>query len=397
MRYWGCFAVLALVLLPSSSGLTAERTWTDVKGRQMRAEFLREAGGTVTFLKDGKPVDFPLADLSERDQQAVRDLAAGKPVADEPSPAPTSNPALPAAAVPSEPAAEAGTGVKKPIPFVNRVWTDKFGNQSQARFVRMFGNGVVLAKTNKQSVTVAFYELTSEDQDYVRELLASRGQEALIPPPPPPPPVESPPSPPSPPSFSPPSFPRPSFSPPPFQGGGSSFAEAARQRAEESRQRMEQLQQESRQRMEQQRQEQAQRDAERAQKRQEDLERSRQELEAARQNETVGECLSCKGKLTRAQTEQGTCPHCGVNWQFEVDAFGHRKPIFHATSGSGASGGNAVGGNAPKLDPATIAQARKIFVIGVVVVGVLGMFAVVVFVAITIAAAGSAKSRQKFY
>jgi len=173
-------------------------------------------------------------------------------------------------------------------------------------------------------------------------------------------------------------------------GSGSSFAEEMRQRAEQQRQ-------EFQERMEQQRQEQAQRNAERAQKIQEDMERRRQEAEAARQNETVGECLSCKGKLTQAQTEQDTCPHCGVRWDFEVDAFGHRKPIYHASSGSTNSGGSANGGSASKLDPATIAQARKLFVIGVAVVGVLGMFAVVVFVAITIAAAGSAKNRQKFY
>src|SRR4029079_6632172 len=98
--------------------------------------------------------------------------------------------------------------LRKPILFTNRVWTDKFGNQTTAKFVRMFGPGVVLYKTNKQTITVAYYELTSEDQDYVKELLGSRGQEALIPPPPPPP-VEAPPAapaPPSPPSFSPPTF-----------------------------------------------------------------------------------------------------------------------------------------------------------------------------------------------
>jgi len=79
-----------------------------------------------------------------------------------------------------------------------------------------------------------------------------------------------------------------------------------------------------------------------------------------------------------------------VTWQFEVDSFGRKKRIYNASTTGSSSGTPA------KLDPATMAKARQFFVIGVVVVGVLGMFAVVVFVAITIAAASGAKRQRRY-
>ncbi len=392
LAYW-CVGLAA-------SAAAAERTWTNVKGQTMRAEFVREVDGDVTFLINGKLVTIALATLAERDRQIVRDLAAGKPVPDEPAPAvppaPAPNPfeTTPAANQSNQP--KAADAAKKPLPIAARVWTDRFGNQSTAKFVRMNGANVVLMRGNKP-INVPFYQLTSEDQDYLRELLASRGQEAQIPPPPPKPAEPSDPPPESPaPSFPrpAPSFPSPGPSfpsfptPPSFGGGGSDF----QQRMDEQRQRAEQQRQEMMDRIEQQRQEREQRDAENRQKYQEDLERRRQEAEEARQNETVGECLSCKGQLTRAQTELDACPHCGVTWQFEVDSFGRKKRIYNARAL------NPSGGSGPpaKLDPATMAKARQFVVIGVVVVGVLGMFAVVVFVAITIAAASGAKRQRRY-
>jgi DNA-directed RNA polymerase subunit RPC12/RpoP len=47
--------------------------------------------------------------------------------------------------------------------------------------VRIFGSNVVLSRGGR-SVTVKFYELIEADQQHLRELLASRGQEAMIPP-----------------------------------------------------------------------------------------------------------------------------------------------------------------------------------------------------------------------
>lgn len=175
---------------------------------------------------------------------------------------------------------------------------------------------------------------------------------------------------------------------------------------EEMRQRREQQQQEMQQRLEQQRQEQEQRFAEARQKIEEDRERQRQEAEERRQaaeerrqNEQVGECLSCKGKLTRAQTEQETCPHCGVKWDYEVDAFGHKRPIMKTTSTVAISPprAGAPAASPRKVDPAVVARISRFIVIGVVAVGLLVVMAIVVVVGISIIAASGSKPKQKFY
>jgi len=413
MCRFGWTSILCLTgLVAAASG--AERTWTNTAGRTMKAEFVREVDGEVTFLKDGQLVTIPLTTLSERDQQIVRDLAAGKPAPEEPavsapaasSPAAASAPAASSPATPAAPNPAAPAGERKPLPIVNRVWTDRFGNQTTAKFVRMHGGNVVLTRANK-TISLPYYDLTSEDQEHLRELLTSRDQEAQIPPPPPkpvePPPDQSPAPRPAPagpppgafqpPGFTPPSFPPPSFPSPPSFGGGNS-------RMDEFRQQAEQRHQEFLQKIEQDRQEREQRAAEGRQKYQEEQERRRQEQEAARQNEIVGECLSCKGKLTRAQTDLDNCPHCGITWEFEVDSFGHKRRIYNPTAGGSTSTPGAASvptSSSPpvQLDQATVAKARQFFIIGVVVVGVLGMFAVVVFVAITIAAASGAARRQR--
>jgi hypothetical protein len=165
-----------------------DRVWTDSTGRTMRAEFVREIDGEVTFLRDGKIVTLPLERLSDRDQQIVRDLAAGKPLPEDPAPvapAPVTENSATADSPPTAVQPAESTAVKsltsKPVPIENRTWTDIHGNQVTGKYVRIFGSNVVLLRGGK-SVTVKFYELSSEDQEYLRELLTSRGQEGLIPP-----------------------------------------------------------------------------------------------------------------------------------------------------------------------------------------------------------------------
>lgn len=189
------WAAIAILICLCSALRAKERIWTSADGRTMLAEFVRELDGEVTFLRDGKIITLSLDRLSPRDQQIVRDLAAGKSVPDDPAPTPA--PLIPA---PVTPAAEASAPTKdppaettpaesppvkplisKPIPIESRTWTDVFGNQVTGKYVRIFGSNVVLLRGGK-SVTVKFYELSSEDQQYVRELLTSRGQEGMIPP-----------------------------------------------------------------------------------------------------------------------------------------------------------------------------------------------------------------------
>ena len=75
------------------------RTWTDTSGRTLRGEFVRELGDEVALLVDGKLVTIPLDKLSPRDRDAVRELAAGRDVPDDPPPMPS--PASPKARPPT--------------------------------------------------------------------------------------------------------------------------------------------------------------------------------------------------------------------------------------------------------------------------------------------------------
>jgi hypothetical protein len=356
-----------------------ERVWTDTQGRTMRAEFVREVAGDVTFLKDGKLVTMPLERLSESDRQIVRDLVVGKTVgadvasdsgrpltaqaptagtsAAPPSsvePSPFDGPAKPALAPPASGESPARSLAKKAIPLVNRVWTDVSGNQTTAKFVRVTGGNVVLSLRSGRAVSVRFYDLTVADQDYVKELLTSRGDESQIPPPPPATlPADAAPSAPAaepdraPASGSPPLSPPPGVPQRPPIGGASAMMEEMRQRAEQQRQEMHQ-------RLEQHRQEMSKR-----------MEESHQQLAEM-----------------RGQTRLGQEPDQGA--------------VGSATTGGTNSAESNDKAPSTTLDPKTIADARRILVISFVVAGVIGIVAVVVFVATTIAA-GSSVSRQRRY
>jgi hypothetical protein len=173
-------AVLVLIgLLLAGPILAKERTWTHSDGRQMKAEFVREIDGEVTFLKDGKLVTFPLDQLSEKDRQIIRDLTMGKPIPDEDTGA---SPA-PAGSGTREPAASGGdstTPSRPKITIENRTWTDDRGNKTAGKFVRINGNDVVLNRSGR-TLTISFYSLSEEDQQYVRDVLTQQGKEDLIP------------------------------------------------------------------------------------------------------------------------------------------------------------------------------------------------------------------------
>lgn len=204
-----CGWLIVALLLAIAVGATAkERVWTSSDGRTMRGEFVRELDGEVTFLVGGKLQTVPLDRLSERDQQIVRDLAAGKEVPDDPTPA-TAPSSVPAAGDPFAPRADdpfAGPPTGKNPPAdesrkpadleptgdapsltknrpkapVSRVWTDNQGRLTTGKFVRIFNGNVVLTRAGGP-VTIPFFDLTEADQQYVKDLLTSRGEEALIP------------------------------------------------------------------------------------------------------------------------------------------------------------------------------------------------------------------------
>jgi len=172
-----CYVLVLFGVLLAGPVLAKERTWTHADGRQMKAEFVREIDGEVTFLKDGKLITFPLDKLSEKDQQIIRDLTMGKPVPDE-----DAGTASAGAASSSSPAASGDS--KKPatakITIENRTWTDDRGNKTTAKFVRINGNDVVLNRSGR-TLTVSFHSLSEEDQQYVRDVLTQQGKEDQIP------------------------------------------------------------------------------------------------------------------------------------------------------------------------------------------------------------------------
>ncbi len=198
--------IVALLLVIAVGATAKERVWTSSDGRTMRGEFVRELDGEVTFLVGGKLQTVPLDRLSERDQQIVRDLAAGKEVPDDPmpveSPAPAAgdpfapsaddpfasppagkNPPASATRRPAdvEPAGDAPSLTKnRPKAPVSRVWTDNQGRLTTGKFVRIFNGNVVLTRAGGP-VTIPFFDLTEADQQYVKDFLTSRGEEALIP------------------------------------------------------------------------------------------------------------------------------------------------------------------------------------------------------------------------
>src|SRR5439155_21701520 len=64
--------------------------------------------------------------------------------------------------------------------IVDRSWTDTTGYQTTAKFVRIRDGNVVLLR-GARTIMLPFDSLSSGDQEYVRQLLRSRGEEDQIP------------------------------------------------------------------------------------------------------------------------------------------------------------------------------------------------------------------------
>ena len=62
-----------------------------------------------------------------------------------------------------------------------RIWTDKYGNTVNAKFVRFFEGDVVL-QPGAKVIKIPFEDLGREDRAYVRKLLEEQGQADLLPP-----------------------------------------------------------------------------------------------------------------------------------------------------------------------------------------------------------------------
>jgi hypothetical protein len=168
-----------------------ERTWTNTQGGTFRAEFLREVDGDVTFLKQGKLVTISLDQFCEADQKLIRGLEAAKKLEEPelPAGAPRKEPSPPDGGAdprsPFQPKPDAKPSLtNKRVAPETRIWRDLRGNQTTAKFVRMHGRDVILLRAGRV-VPIAFYFLSRDDRQYVRDLLAARGEEGQVPQPPP--------------------------------------------------------------------------------------------------------------------------------------------------------------------------------------------------------------------
>lgn len=162
------------------------RTWTDASGRTMRAQFIREVDGDVTFLKDGKLVTLPLDQLREQDQKLIRELESNKKIDEAPPPAGAPRPEL--TPLPSDnsqsivaPGNDARPGLTtKRAVAETRNWRDSKGKQTQAKFVRIHEGNVILSRAGR-SISIPFSSLSRQDQEYIREFLTARGEANLVP------------------------------------------------------------------------------------------------------------------------------------------------------------------------------------------------------------------------
>ena len=172
----GFFALSALV------AQAEVRTWTDVKGRQMQAEFLRLDDDKVFFLKDGAQFEFPFSRLSPQDRTTITRLAAEQAI----SGGPLTSSAPPATSSASTPASggnsrgnSAGSAPRQSL-TAKRPWSDTQGNSVTGQFVRIHDGNVVVRHSGRVT-PVPYHNLSAADQQFLREHLEARGQAHLIP------------------------------------------------------------------------------------------------------------------------------------------------------------------------------------------------------------------------
>src|SRR4051812_14303743 len=164
--------LIALTLCLSSQAADKVRTWTDVNGRAMEAQFIREVDGDATFLRDGKLITLPLERLSENDQKLIRELEANKKVEQDLPPAG----ALTRDAAPDDDdaaATKASAGGKSRPNLATekavadaREWRDNKGKQVTGKFVRLHQGNVILTRLGRV-VSLPFDSLSRDDQQYV--------------------------------------------------------------------------------------------------------------------------------------------------------------------------------------------------------------------------------------
>lgn len=311
------FFVLGLLI----SCATAEevRTWTDTSGKTLTGS-LEEvtADGKVKISSNGKSFTIPIERFSDEDQKYID---SHKDEMEDESPT---------------------RRRRKSDLFDYRQWTDKQDNEIKAKYVRIFEGQVVLLQ-GRTAHKVSFYDLSEEDQAYLRGELEARNEADQIPAPtagnngggPGPNMIAG---------GNQPFDPRmgnqvaapPAYAPPAMDD----FAKRQQEEHEKMRRELQKQEEEARQRAEEARRKREEDDRRRQQEQEERIQRQNQQLEEQRQQqlarmnapmggpsmemqyEEYKECSKCHKRIDGNIGAGDHCPHCGVFFSSETDRFG---------------------------------------------------------------------------
>lgn len=172
----GSTSACTILLLASWLGVHEERTWTDTRGKKLTGTLVEQVGDQVTIESDGKKFTLPVSRFCDEDQAYLKSLS---PFVDLPPRTTSAEKPAESGEAPAKGETPAKEAKKKPA-NEERMWTDNTNRKIKARFVRMNNGNVVLQ--NASVFNVPFYNLSDDDQTFIREILESRGQEGQIPP-----------------------------------------------------------------------------------------------------------------------------------------------------------------------------------------------------------------------
>jgi hypothetical protein len=277
---------------------------------------------------------------------------------------------------------------KRPITPASRVWTDNQGRKFTGKFVRVFDGNVVTTRAGGP-VTTPFFDLVEADQQYVKDVLTSRGEAALIPDRPPATVAgtgEAAGAPMGGPAFGPTTVPMPGYSPPPMPAdsssttapmgygpGGYSPSGTDYNRLTDHERRATDAASA------------AQRQADQTFRAQEEqMNRAMQSSSPLYQPTTqrVPVCSACRATLTDAEATGKRCPRCGAWWAYDT---------YHGSGSTASSDGAA--NSSSQLEFLKDPQAKRNFYGGIAVVVALAVVLAVVIGVIAVALAIASASR----
>jgi len=164
---WLVPCVLVLMAVPCLA-----RTWTDLQGQQVQGEFVRVLKGRVVVSVGGRAIQIPFGHLIDDDQEFVREQLEAR----------GQSSFLPARkkAIKSKSADPASAEDAELTAVAERTWTDVAGRKVRARFLDVENAKVILQVRGKRS-SFPFEKFSTEDQQYVRAEMTTRGQAEKVP------------------------------------------------------------------------------------------------------------------------------------------------------------------------------------------------------------------------